>query len=131
MAKATSRRDDQAQDGNVLRLRSTGVIFAGTLIGLNGGGLALSIIKDVNTRFIGTALEPAKNNEVLVRTDAHVVELQTVGNAVQNWVGQNMYADDDQTVSTDATGNRRSVGICVKFNSANSVSVLVRPEEGR
>lgn len=132
MAKAVSRLDNKAQDGRFLRMKSAGEIIAGTMVAINSDGLVEDITKSADVSFIGMAQEGHKNGEVLVRTEPHVVRLNTVGAAAdQNWVGRKVYADDNQTVAIDNAGDRRLVGTVVKFVSSLFVDVLVSPESGR
>lgn len=131
MTNLTAARDDQRQDGKLLSLPIAGStkIFKGSNVNFNTSGYAKKAADTASEVFAGVAMETVDNGAgadgaASVRVWQHGVFSMVCASATQAWVGQKVYAVDDNVVALAATTtNDVLVGTVVEFVSATEVKV--------
>lgn len=137
MANLTAARSIQRGQGQIRPyplLASTKIFQGGLVSVVVASGLAGKAGDTAGTKFVGIADKTADNSTGAaaakkVRVWATgVVDLACSG-ATQAWVGQKVYAMDDQTVALGATAtNDILVGVVTEFVSATKVFVSLTPD---
>ncbi len=136
MANLTAPRAMQRGDGIIRPYRVGAVdIFAGALVNLvSATGYAKKAGDNVGEKFLGVADKSAKNSTGAagakkVRVWSRGVFPFACSGANQTWVGQKVYAVDDQTVALAATTtNDVLVGVVTELVSATQVFVSLTPD---
>jgi hypothetical protein len=135
MANLTAVRAIQRGQGVIrpYKVAASTKIFAGALVGVNtsSSGYATNLDDSANRKFVGIADKTCDNTNGAagakkVRVWAQgVVDLACTG-ADQTWVGQKVFAVDNQTVALAATTtNDVQVGVVTEVVSATKVFVAL------
>lgn len=136
MANLTAARSIQRGQGQIRPYRLAAVdVFQGALVSVTAAtGFATNAGDTAGTKFVGVADKTARNatgaaGAKKVRVWATgVIDLVASG-ATQAWVGQKVYAMDNQTVALAATAtNDILVGVVTEFVSATKVFVALTPD---
>ena len=136
MAAATADREAKRSEG---RLKSYPVaasttIYKGTLVGLNSSGYLVSMSDTASLKFVGVAYEKCDNSAGSNGTKSCRVEKSgeyefayAGGDATQALGGQEVYAQDNQTVDEDAalTTNDYKVGSVAEVVSTSKLRVRI------
>lgn len=133
MANLTQSRPDQRQEGDLIdvTLAASTKVFAGSNVNYNASGLAKKASDTTGEAFAGVAMETkdsagSKDSDKYVRVWRKGVFSMNCASATQAWVGQDVYAVDDNLVAlTATTTNDVKVGRVVQFVSATEVRVEI------
>lgn len=132
MANLTVERDDQRQTGELLDVDVAAVkVFKGANVSANTSGYAKGSSDTANEKYLGVAVDTVDNaggsaGAKFVRVWREGVFSMNCTGATQAWVGQDVYAVDDNVVALAATTtNDVRVGTVVKFISATEVRVKI------
>jgi len=135
MANLTAPRAIQRGQGHIrpYALAGSTTVLQGALVAVGSSGFATNAADTANLKFVGvadkTSRNTAGNGAKKVRVWANgVIDLACTG-ATQAWVGQKVYAVDNQTVALAATTtNDVLVGVVTEFVSATKVFVALTPD---
>lgn len=133
MANLTASRPDQRQEGDLvdITLAASTKVFAGSNVSYNASGLAKKASDTTGEAFAGVAMETkdstlAADDQKYVRVWKEGVFSMNCASATQAWVGQDVFAVDDNLVALAATTtNDVKVGRVVQFVSATEVRVKI------
>lgn len=132
MANLTEPHNDGRQEGQLIDVDLAAVeIVKGSNVAFNTAGYATKAADTASFVFAGVAMEGKDNSSGAVGDDYVRVWKEGVfdmncASATQAWVGQDVFAVDDNLVALAATTtNDVRVGTVVKFNSATSVRVKI------
>lgn len=133
MANLTAPRADQRQNGELVDvpLAASTKVFKGSNVNSNAAGLAKKASDTAGESFAGVAMETKDSNlpddnEKWVRVWKEGVFSMNCTAATQAWVGQDVFAVDDNLVALAATTtNDVRVGRVVQFVSATEVRVKI------
>lgn len=133
MTNLTAARDDQRQDGALLSvpIAASTKIFKGSNVNTNTSGYSKKAADTASEVYAGVAVETVDNGSgadgaASVRVWRKGVFSMVCSSATQAWVGQNVYAVDDNVVALAATTtNDVLVGKVVAFVSATEVKVAI------
>lgn len=130
MSNLTAQRSDKRQDGQLVSTALAAVkVFKGAILNFNTSGYAKPAGDVANEVFAGVAIETVDNSAgaagaLSVRVWKEGVISLNCASATQAWVGQDVFAVDDNTVALAATTtNDVRVGRVVQFVSATEVRV--------
>jgi hypothetical protein len=130
MADLTAAKDDSRQNGELVAVALAAVkVFKGANINFNTSGYAKKAADTASEVFAGVAVETVDNSagaagDKVVRVWRRGVSSMACSGATQAWVGQKVYAVDDNVVALAATTtNDVLVGTVVGFVSATEVRV--------
>ncbi len=139
MADVTAKRDEQFQQGvQFPLLMGAEKIFEGALVEVNSSGYAVNAGDDAGAVFAGVAQETVDNaagaagdKEIVVRQGG-IVRLAAAFSAAQTNVGDEVVAEDNQTVELAANNtNDVYVGRIVEVISSSVVRVALAPFGGK
>lgn len=132
MADLTAARADGRQEGQLIAVKQAAVkIFKGANVCFNTSGYATKAADTASFKFAGVAMETVDNSagaagDEEVRIWREGVFDMNCASATQAWVGQTVYAVDDNLVALAATTtNDIPVGTVVAYTSATSVRVKI------
>lgn len=132
MANLTASKPDERQEGILIDVALAAVkVFKGANVSFNAAGYAKGSADTASENFAGVAMETVDNSagaagDKFIRIWREGVSSMTCAGATQAWVGQDVYAVDDQTVALAATTtNDVKVGKVVGFVSATEVRVKI------
>lgn len=136
MAAAAADRDPKRQEGALKSypVAASTTIYKGTLVGLNSSGYLVSMSDTAGLKFAGVAYEKIDNSagangakSARVEKSGEYELAYAGGDATQALVGQEVYAQDNQTVDEDAalTTNDYKVGSVAEFISAAKLRVRI------
>lgn len=132
MANLTASRPDGRQEGILVDvpLAASTKVFAGSNVNYNTSGYAKKAADTASEVFAGVAMETVDNTgsagDKYVRVWKEGVFSMNCASATQAWVGQDVYAVDDNLVALAATTtNDVKVGRVVQFVSATEVRVKI------
>jgi len=136
MANLTVPRAIQRGQGYIrpYKVAASTDILAGALVAVNAAGYAVNAADTASTKVVGIADKTSKNTAgaagaKTVRVWATGVIDLACASATQAWVGQKVYAVDNQTVALAATTtNDILVGVVTEFVSATKVFVALTPD---
>lgn len=130
MADLVVAKDDVRQNGELVSVKLANVkVFKGSNLNFNAAGFAKKASDTAAETFAGVAVETVDNSAgvagaVEVRVWRRGVSSMACTGAAQAWVGQKVYAVDDNVVALAATTtNDVLVGTVVSFVSATEVRV--------
>ena len=132
MSDTTTARADGRQEGVLVSVALAAVkVIKGTLINFNTSGYAQKASDTASEVFAGVAMETVDNSagnagDKSARIWREGIFSFVASSATQAWVGQKVYAVDNQTVALAATTtNDVLVGTVVGFVSATEVRVKI------
>lgn len=133
MTNLTASRPDQRQNGELVDvvLAATTKVFKGSNVNYNAAGLAKKASDTTGESFAGVAIETkdssgSKDSDKYVRVWKEGVFSMNCTGATQAWVGQDVFAVDDNVVALGATTtNDVRVGRVVQFVSSTEVRVKI------
>ncbi|KUM39010.1 hypothetical protein [Arthrobacter sp. EpRS71] len=132
MANLTASKADERQEGVLIDVALAAVkLFKGSNVSFNAAGYAKGSSDTTGEAFAGVSLETVDNSagaagDKYVRIWREGVSSMGCVSATQAWVGQDVYAVDDNLVALAATTtNDVKVGKCVGFVSATEVRVKI------
>ncbi len=132
MSDTTVALDDKRQIGDLLAISLAAVkVVKGQLLSFNTSGYAKNASDTASEVFAGVAIATVDNSagsagELTVRAWRRGVFSMACASAAQSWVGQKVYAVDNQTVALAATTtNDVLVGTVVQFVSTTEVRVQI------
>lgn len=130
MTNLTKSREDKRQEGILIDvvLAPNAEIFAGSNVSFNAAGLAKKASDTTGETFAGLAMEHknSANGDTYIRVWREGVSSMNASGATQAWVGQKVYAVDDNVVALGATTtNDVVVGTVVGFVSPTEVRVKI------
>ena len=131
MTLLTASRPDQRQEGILIDvdLAPATKVFQGSIVHTNAAGFAKKGGDNAAEKFAGVAMETADSSiaaQSYVRVWKEGVFSFPCTGATQAWVGQDVFAVDDNVVALAATTtNDVRVGTVVKFVSTTEVRVKI------
>lgn len=132
MANLTVAKADERQDGVLIDVPLAAVkVFKGANVSFNTSGYGKGSSDTASESYAGVAFETVDNSAGSAGDDSVRVYMEGVfsmnaSSATQAWVGQDVYAVDDNVVALAATTtNDVKVGRVVKFVSASEVKVKI------
>jgi predicted RecA/RadA family phage recombinase len=133
MANLTADREDFRKEGELVQLpvAASTKLFKGSIVALDSSGYAVKGQDTASTPVAGIAYEQSDNSagaagDKKIRVWRTGVFSLPCASATQAWVGQTVYAVDDNLVAlADTTTNDQPVGTVVEFVSATEVKVQV------
>lgn len=132
MANLTVDKDDKRQEGVLVEayLAASTKVFKGSNVAVDTSGYAVKAADTASFAFAGVAMETVDNTgsagDKYVRLWKEGVFSMNCASATQAWVGQDVYAVDDNLVALAATTtNDVRVGRVVEFVSATEVRVKI------
>lgn len=134
MSALTDDYEAKRQDGEIIEypVKASTTIYKGALTAIDTSTGYLVAASDAASRiFVGVAVEQGDNSsgsngDVEIRIFRTGTFQYTCSSADQTWVGQKVYASDDQTVALAATTSHDLwVGTVVEYISATSVKVAI------
>ncbi|MCO4274272.1 hypothetical protein NG701_07495 [Pseudarthrobacter sp. HLT3-5] len=132
MSNLTASKADERQEGILIDVKLAAVkVFKGSNLNFNAAGFATKAGDTASERFAGLAMETVDNStgvagDKIVRVWVEGVSSMNCASATQAWVGQDVFAVDDNLVALAATTlNDVKVGKVVGFISATEVRVKI------
>jgi len=129
MAALTADIELKEKDGSVVRKpAAVDVIYKGALVKNNAAGYAEPCAAEAGATFAGVANEQVDNiagsaGDKTVNVTKKGIFLLTSSGLAQSDVGSEVYASDDQTVSTVQGANEQAIGKIVAYESATQAWV--------
>lgn len=132
MTNLTAAKDDKRQNGHLVSVALSNIkVFKGANVSFNTSGYAKLAADTASEKFAGVAYETVDNSggsagDKSVRIFTSGVFSMACSSATQAWVGQTVYAVDDNVVALAATTtNDIPVGTVVAYVSATEVLVKI------
>lgn len=132
MSDLTASKADERQEGILIDVPLAAVkVFKGSNLNFNTAGFAKKASDTASEKFAGLAMETVDNSagaagDKAVRIWVEGVSSMGCASATQAWVGQDVFAVDDNLVALAATTtNDVRVGKVVGFVSATEVRVKI------
>lgn len=139
MAALTADTQLQSSEAQIIALKMADNvhIYKDSIVCLNASGYAVAGADTSGYTFVGFAYEDIDNTlaghtaggkTIRVYTDRIFKAVPFTGTATQATVGQPVFVSDSATLAAQGSvSNNVAVGLCVAFNSATSIDVLVFP----
>ncbi|MHA1170063.1 MAG: hypothetical protein ACTSRU_19715 [Candidatus Hodarchaeales archaeon] len=105
-------------------------IYQGALVKINASGYLAPCAAEASVPFAGVAYERVSNEsgangDKLCRVESKGAHVLVGSGFSQADLGKEVYASDDNTISTVQGANEQAVGVIVEFISATSVRVKI------
>jgi len=132
MTALVSRVDREEKEGKLLahKVVAGDVIYQGALVKINAAGFLAPCSAEAGATFAGVAYEGVDNSagaagDEVCRVEKYGAYLMSGSGFSQADVGSEVYASDDDTISTTQGSNEQAVGKIVEYISATQVRVRI------